>query len=394
MKPKLAVIVSHPIQHFSPVYRTLADHSQLNPIVFYFSDVGASSFFDKGFMKSFSWDIDLLNGYRHTILEHGKSVNKGFWEIYSKRIWEELSHENPDAVLLYGYSQGIQWQVLQWAKKYNKKILYFSDSELIRQRSMWSKILKYPIIYYFFSSVNIFLTTGDNNEAYLKFYGADEKKFHRCPLSVDIKRLRAKAMNSAAIRNDVRKKYGITPHDFVVLFTGKLMDIKRPMDLLKAVLNLKNNRHRVVALFVGSGILSDSLKEFTQCNFLQNNIHFAGFVNQSEIAHYYLAADVLAITSETDAHPLVATEAAALGLSLIVSDRVGCIGKTDVAQPNHNALVYPCGDIDKLSYAIQQLKDSPKKRQIMSEKSKVIAETQDISVAASAIENAVLSLCR
>jgi len=395
MKPKLAVIVSHPIQYFSPVYRIISDVSRIDSVVIYFSDAGATPYFDKTFMKKVKWDIDLLSGYRHIILEPGKSVDNGFLSTYSGKLCDELNHENPDVILLYGYAYFFNWSAICWAKRHHKKIIYFSDSELLRPRSKWKNIIKQPIVRYFFSNIDMFLTSGDNNEAYLQAFGVNQNKFHRCPLSVDIKRLcERNETERNDIRKNIRQKFGIGKDAFVVLFVGKLTDGKRPLDLIKAVSHINQQENRVVALFVGAGTLKDKMQEACKQYSMEKSVCLAGFVNQREIIHYYMASDVLVIPSEIDAHPLVATEAAALGLPLIVSDQVGCIGKTDVAQPNHNALIYPCGDIDKLSYAIQQLKDSPEKRRIMCENSKVIAETQDISVAASAIENAVLSVCR
>ena len=54
-------------------------------------------------------------------------------------------------------------------------------------------------------------------------------------------------------------------------------------------------------VFVGSGDLSESLK--TLAAPLAGRVHFAGFVNQSKIADYYLAADILCCRPGARARP-------------------------------------------------------------------------------------------
>jgi glycosyltransferase involved in cell wall biosynthesis len=87
---------------------------------------------------------------------------------------------------------------------------------------------------------------------------------------------------------------------------------------------------------------------------------------------------------------LVVTEAAACGLPIIASSAIGCIGPTDTVQENRNGLVYPCGDVSALQRSIERLMASPELCRQMTLASREIAATQDVSVAAQAIEEAVL----
>jgi glycosyltransferase involved in cell wall biosynthesis len=88
----------------------------------------------------------------------------------------------------------------------------------------------------------------------------------------------------------------------------------------------------------------------------------------------YCAADALVIASEHDPHPLVGSEACAIGLPLIVSDRVGLIGDTDIAQPGFNALVYPCGDIEALAHVMQRVVANPELHAALAEASLTVFE--------------------
>ncbi len=104
----------------------------------------------------------------------------------------------------------------------------------------------------------------------------------------------------------------------------------------------------------------------------------AGFVNVDALPAYYCAADILVHPSEHDPHPLICAEAAAIGLPMILSDRVGAIGPTDIARAGENALVYRCGDIDALAAAITRLSEDETLRQAMAERSRHVYLSCDL----------------
>jgi glycosyltransferase involved in cell wall biosynthesis len=390
-RSKLAIVVSHPIQHFSPVYQLLGNSHNIDLNVIYYSDAGARESYNSEFGLKYKWDVDLMTGYDSTILEPGESVDsKGFWKIASKHLESVLDQIQPDHVLIYGYAHRLEWQSLHWVKRNNKKLLYFSDSSLSSLRNMWKRMLKAIPVRYFLKHIDVGLAVGDQNVQYLKHYGVTGNRVKACPLSVDLRRFqiieRGKIL---AFRKEVRQQYAIEEDAFIVLFSGKLIARKCPMDLLKAVLALHRSGRKVVALFLGSGELLESLQSELDNSTSPEAVRFAGFINQKEIVRFQYAADALAITSQRDAHPLVVTEAAACGLPIIASDHVGCIGATDTIQEGVNALVYPLGDIEALKNCIKRLIDEPGELEKLGKASLEIAKTQDISVAAAAIEDAV-----
>ena len=118
------------------------------------------------------------------------------------------------------------------------------------------------------------------------------------------------------------------------------------------------------------------------------NAVLTGFVNQSAIPSYYAASDVIAVTSSFEAYGLVASEASVFGLPILVSDRVGCIGPPDTAQ-QRNAIVFPCGDTEQLSQAIELRYNDRSLCATMSLNSTRISESQDELVATQRITSAV-----
>ena len=118
----------------------------------------------------------------------------------------------------------------------------------------------------------------------------------------------------------------------VVMFCGKYSPHKSPLDLVAAAHTAFQNGIPVWALLVGEGSERSAIEEYCRRKKVRNTV-LTGFINQSSMPEYYVAADALAVTSLVDNHPLVVTEGACLGLPAIVSDRVGRIGANDMARP-------------------------------------------------------------
>ncbi len=155
-------------------------------------------------------------------------------------------------------------------------------------------------------------------------------------LPVDAKRILAAVPDRESARMEIRRSFGISPEAFVVFFAGKYVPWKRPLDLSGAVSLLTSRGRDVVGLFAGDGPLAPEIEAAARA-IGGNRIVLAGFVNQAEIPRLYAAADVLAVPSERDSHPLAVSEAATLGVPSILSERCGCIGENDVARPGETA---------------------------------------------------------
>jgi glycosyltransferase involved in cell wall biosynthesis len=163
------------------------------------------------------------------------------------------------------------------------------------------------------------------------------------------------------------------------------------MDVVVTAHSLGKKGLPVWALLVGEGDQRHLIKAFCEREGVTNTV-LAGFVNQSAIPSYYAASDVIALTSSDEAYGLVASEASVFGLPILVSDRVGCIGPRDTAQPGRNAIIFPCGDTGKLGEAIELLYADPNLYATMSSNSTRIAESQDEIVAARQTISAVHQL--
>ena len=86
--------MSHPIQHFCPLWQNLARRPGVELRVFYYSRHGVEGSLDQEFGIKVTWDVDLLTGYMHEFLPRrwptsdpldctGKALNSGVGQALS-----------------------------------------------------------------------------------------------------------------------------------------------------------------------------------------------------------------------------------------------------------------------------------------------------------------------
>ncbi|MGH9441726.1 MAG: glycosyltransferase family 4 protein [Thermoanaerobaculia bacterium] len=388
---RVAMVVSHPIQHYAPMYREIAAAGDVDLGVFFACRWGIEEYRDPDFARSIRWDVPLLDGYEHEFLPIRRAPTQiNFRQIDNPAVGEALARFDPGVVAVHGYALKTTLRAIFWGRRNARPVLLVSDSSVSTPVTLWKKPLKRLFVRAIYRRLDGAMTIGDRNRAYHVEHGMPGDRLFPGALPVDAARLRASAGRLAEARTEVRRRFGIRDDAFVALFSGKLAPWKRPIDLAEAVCRIEGQGPGVVALFAGDGSGRSALDAFAAR--FPERVVVAGFVNQSEIAKLYAASDVLAMPSSKDPHPLVVTEAAALGVPSVVSDRCGCVGPTDVARDGETALVYPCGDVGQLAAAISRLARDRDLRDRLAARASEVAATQDVKPAAKAFAEAAKKL--
>lgn len=377
---RLAIVVSHPIQHFVHFYRCLALEKRVCLRVIFCSDIGVRSYFDKDMATHIAWSCDLLSGYDHVFLPEAARINDTrFFSVNNSSITTALQSFSPDVVLVHGYAQLTMIRAMLWCRASGIPTMMISDSELLHERPWHRRCAKAVILPKLLAQHNAFLTTGDNNEEYLGHYGVPQNKMFRSPFTIDEYTLSRARVQKMASRETFCEAHRLPKNILIYVFVGKLIARKKPGDIIESFSILNRSLPfdvNVCAVFAGDGSLRRSLEERAQS--LGVPCRFLGFVNVNLLPDVYAASDVLVHPSEVDAQPLSTCEAAFVGLPLIVSDRVGAVGPTDTARAGENAIVYPCGDIAALAAAMLRLAEDTDLRRRMGEASLRISAELDV----------------
>jgi glycosyltransferase involved in cell wall biosynthesis len=145
------------------------------------------------------------------------------------------------------------------------------------------------------------------------------------------------------------------------------------------------HRERAAVLFLGNGELRDEMERFARERGL--SVHFAGFINQTELPKHYAMADVFVLPSLDDPRATVVNEAMASGLPVVISDRCGPIA--DIVQHGDNGFVFAAGDAATLSRQLDTLAADPELRARMAARSREIIGTWDYSRGVTGVLEAV-----
>jgi glycosyltransferase involved in cell wall biosynthesis len=377
-KPRLAVVVSHPIPYYTPYYRALARDGRLDVRVLFASKFGLTKTLDPGMGIELAWQTDLLGGYDHAFLPGANRITElSFAKLDNPGVGGALAEFAPDVVLIHGYVQKTMLRALAWCRRNAVPALMISDSSLHSGTSPAMRAAKRALLPLMFRQFSGFLCVGDANEGYFATYGVPRERLFRVPNVVD-EGFWAHRERRQEERARLRGALGLSESDLVALYVGKMIERKRPGDLLAALEHLRrmpSSQKRIVVLFAGDGILRAALEQEAAARRLP--ARFLGFINVNELPGYYCAADLLAHPAEIETFGVIAIEAAVLGLPLVLSDRVGAIGPTSIAQPGDNTLVHPCGDAAVLARALHRLASEPATLDRMSEASLRISEELD-----------------
>jgi glycosyltransferase involved in cell wall biosynthesis len=317
MTKKLAIITTHPIQYYAPVFQLLA--KKMNIKVFYTGGNSALEKYDIGFKQKIVWDIDLLSGYEYEFLEN-TAKDKGshhFFGIKNPDAIAKINAYHPDAILVYGWSY---WSHLRIIYHFKGKIpVYFrGDSTLLNEKSKIKEFFKSIFLKWVYHHIDVAFYVGLENKKYFKKYGLKEEQLIFAPHAIDNDRYGVNRVNEAL---KIRTQLLIKDEDILVLFAGKFDAIKNPILLLTAFANLSKNDVHLV--FVGNGMLENNIKATIE-QLKVKNVHFIDFQNQTQMPVIYQACDLFCLPSTSETWGLAINEAMACGKAILVSDKVGC----------------------------------------------------------------------
>ena len=194
--------------------------------------------------------------------------------------------------------------------------------------------------------------------------GAPPDRIHVFANTIDVVEFGERADRLAARRPELRVELGATSDDLVVLSVARLGPEKAHDVLIRAVAEA-GDPHLLLVL-VGDGPERARLEALARDRAAR--VVFAGDRPWKQIVETYVAADVFALLSERETWAVVVNEAAACGLPLVLSDRVGAAH--DLLVDGDNGLLVAAGDVEAAAAALRRLAADPNERRRMGARSR------------------------
>lgn len=379
---KLAVLVSHPIQYFAPVYRALANRPEIDLTVIYRTRVGLDAYQDPDFGVKVQWDIPLLEGYSSYFLSNKTSL--GGFEL---AVIRTIAGRSFDVLIIHGYNSLTNLVAMAMAKLVGTKVLIRGDTRLQSHHAAlpwWKSLFKRFLL----SSADGCLSVGTLNRDYYRFYGVPPEKIWQAHLCVDNAFFQLNAHDHESNRIHFRNKHGIPEDAVVILFAGKFIQRKRAIDLVQAFAKIQDSRPKAWLLMVGSGEEFEAVVSSAHSLGVVR-VKFVGFQNQRDLPAVYAASDVFVFPSAEEPWGLALNETMAAGLPAIVSDGVGA--HPDLVRHQETGLLYPCGDVQALTDSLIYLLESPQHRKAMGKRAMDHIRDWDINACVSGTVEALLA---
>lgn len=382
---RLAIISTHPIQYYAPIFKLLHQHKRLEIMVFYTWGKAGLNPKDPGFGRNISWDIPLLEGYdfqfeRNTAKKPG---SHGFWGIKNPDLIKNIKAWQADALLIFGWAYQSHLQVLIHFK--NKIPVFFrGDSTLLDKKNSAKNSIKTFLLRLIYSRVDHAFYVGTNNKAYFNYYGLQERQLSFAPHAVDNERFASERLIEVTV---FRKKLGIGSEEILILFAGKLESVKNPGLLLQAFETL--NQPNTHLLFVGNGPLEKELKAKKVVLKTASRIHFLNFQNQSAMPFIYQSCNLFCLPSNSETWGLAVNEAMACSKAVLVSDKVGCAANLIVE--GKNGFIFQSGNEADLVLKLQHLCQQKAVLKVYGQASAKIIKSWNFNETVTAMENAILN---
>jgi glycosyltransferase involved in cell wall biosynthesis len=343
-RPRLGVLATHPIQYQAPLYQEIARRGVVDLEVAFLSSGGAQPVHDPDFGITLAWDIDLLGGYRSIVLARQPLTGKLAW---LRRASNWLRRQ--DIVVLHGHADPDILLAMATCRVLGVPYLLRGDSQAETTAVGWRGMARHLVAGAAVRGAAGALPIGQRNAAFYDRYGRVPQ--YEAPYSVDNDRFRVMSDAARPSRAARLATLGLDPERPTVIFAGKLIGQKRPLDVVHAIGRCAGSLN---LLLLGDGPLRAQVSEFED----RLPVRCLGFVNQAELPGWYGCGDILVLPSGREPWGLVVNEGMACGLIPVVSDAVGCAA--DLVSGIGE--IYPAGDVAALAAALTRAAAGPADR--------------------------------
>src|SRR5262249_3259731 len=161
------------------------------------------------------------------------------------------------------------------------------------------------------------------------------------PNGVDLERFTPTAKDE-----QLRRQLDIRDDHIVVMHLSNLKPLKRAIDIVESAAAAVKQNDRLVYVVVGDGVDREPMELACRRHGITNHFRFVGWVAYDRVAAYLNLADIVVMTSESEAQARVYLEAQACARTLIASDIAGA---RHVIEDDETGLLFCKGDIADLT---------------------------------------------
>lgn len=376
MSKKIIIVTNIPNQYriplFNEVSKQFADAGLTLKILF--GSLGYARRQNKIDMKECRFAYEVLNSSAFDLGDTEKT-----YFTYSG-LMKAIRREQPDAIIAGGFSVVT---MRLWLRSFFRKTNYIIWSGSIHRAGYYDSWIRRMIRKLVTQRASAYIAYGSKAKEYLMDLGAAEKKIFISMNTVDTTFFSQRT-------DEIRTSLPVSAK-FHFTYVGFITARKNLWKLMEAVKKLAAMRTDFVIDLVGDGEDKVMFENFVRENGLGQFVHFAGFVQKSEVPQWLARSSCFVFPSEYDIWGLVVNEAMAAGLPCIASLKSGVT--TDLVIDGETGFAVDFSDAEivceKMNWMIDHLPDS---KQIGENARRLLLQKASIQVSASAFVRTIESL--
>jgi glycosyltransferase involved in cell wall biosynthesis len=339
---RVTVVLPEPTPYRTPLLDRLAARPELDLTVLYAAETVA----DRAWEALGDHPAVVLDGRRvpgaRRLVHHDYTV--------TPRVFAELRRLRPDVVVVNGWSTFTAQAALAWCRRRRVPYVLLASSHDAVERAAWRRAVRKPVVPPLVRGAAGVLALGTLSREALVALGAPPDRVRLFANTIDVDAWAERADAARPGRAGLRSRIGLDQSELAVLFVGRLSPEKNLETLVRAAGRLGPD---VAVVLAGAGPERERTEQLG--HELGVRLVFLGDVPHDELVDVYVAADVLALLSTWERWGVVVNEAAACGLPLVLSDRVGAA--PDLLRNGENGALVAPGDVDAIAAALERYRD-------------------------------------
>jgi len=289
------------------------------------------------------------------VLRHDYPVTPG--------IWRALREATPDCVVVSGWSTFASQAAIGWCRARRVPYVLLVESHDAGPKPGWRRRVKETVVPSVVKGAASVLVTGSLARESMKALGAAPDRIRVFANTIDVERYGELADRLAAGRPGLRAAIGLDSVDTEIVTVARLAP-EKGIDVLLRAADLAG----LGVLVVGDGPERPSLESLAYELGVPTTFTSLPW---ERVVEAYVTADVFALLSWHEPWGVVVNEAAACGLPLVLSDRVGAA--RDLLRDGENGMLVRAGDVQAAGEALRRLARDSDLRRSMGARSRELA---------------------
>ncbi|HEY4083227.1 MAG TPA: glycosyltransferase family 4 protein [Burkholderiaceae bacterium] len=355
---RVALVTNIPAPYRLPIYDLLAEVPGIELKVYFCS----------GREPDRQWDLAALRA-EHFFFRERFLTFKGRFIHFNSGVWRALSAQQPQAVVTTGFNP-THLAAFAYARRKRVPHIPMTDGTVESEAKLTP--IHRLVRRYVYARSSAFVGASEGSKALYRQYGVADPMMFKSHLCTDNERFE-------------RTLDGQRPYDFI--FSGRFAVGKQPLFALQVAADAARKMGRQVKLlFVGAGDLEPQMRREVVRLGAAVQADFAGFASQGDLPDHYAKARLMLFPTLDDTWGVVANEACASGLPVLVSPQAGVAG--ELVRDGQNGRVLPL-DVDAWSTACAEVLSNAGLWRQMAERSRQLVAPYTYANAADGLHQAI-----